>query len=259
MPLPTLDHAIVPTSARRLPDGVPGTSIRPMSVPARTGFAAEALPAHLRRSRGEEAEGLYDSPRRPALASTIARHRASYRLRQPSALVRWSARASSPTIGWCRYHPVTVLAAARSGLWPRAGHVTGRRRGMCLPTWDSGAVSEGPATDQIRALAMALPAVTEKQHFKFKVPQWQVSGRTFLGIGRDGTTAVFCITEKSANAAAAADPEHAAVVRRMNAQRSFLGLELRLAGLKRGQIDALVREAWAAHAPKALVKQHMAS
>lgn len=54
----------------------------------------------------------------------------------------------------------------------------------------------------------ALPEVTEKQHFRFEVPLWQVRGRTFLGMGRDETTAVFCITEESADAAAAAPPEY---------------------------------------------------
>jgi hypothetical protein len=56
----------------------------------------------------------------------------------------------------------------------------------------------------MRNWATALPEVTEKQHFRFKVPVWQVHGRTFLGMGRDATTAVFCITEESANAQASA-------------------------------------------------------
>ncbi|MGH2930028.1 MAG: hypothetical protein ACRDL8_17630, partial [Solirubrobacteraceae bacterium] len=37
---------------------------------------------------------------------------------------------------------------------------------------------------------MALPDVTERQHFLFKVPAWQVRGKKFLGMGRDETTAV---------------------------------------------------------------------
>ncbi|HEX4216608.1 MAG TPA: hypothetical protein VIA06_25105 [Candidatus Dormibacteraeota bacterium] len=110
-------------------------------------------------------------------------------------------------------------------------------------------------TEEIRAWATALPEVTEKQHFRFRVPIWQVRGRTFLGMGRDETTAVFCITEESAGAAAAADPEHAASVRRMDSRRSFLGLEVRLAGMSPERAEALVREAWAAHAPKALVRR----
>lgn len=111
-------------------------------------------------------------------------------------------------------------------------------------------------TEEIRARALALPEVTEKQHFRFKVPLWQVRGRTFLGMGRDETTVVFCITEDSADAAAAADPEHAAAVRRSDARRSFLGLEVRLAGVPPERIHRLVREAWTTQAPKRLAQQH---
>ncbi|MGH8979421.1 MAG: MmcQ/YjbR family DNA-binding protein [Acidimicrobiales bacterium] len=110
-------------------------------------------------------------------------------------------------------------------------------------------------TSQIRAWATALPEVTEKQHFLFKVPVWQVRGRTFAGMGRDETTAVFCITQESAVAAAAADPEHAAAVRRTDARRSFLGLEVQLAFVPASRVESWVREAWVSHAPKTVVKQ----
>jgi hypothetical protein len=112
-------------------------------------------------------------------------------------------------------------------------------------------------TSEIRALATALPEVTEKQHFRFNVPVWQVRGRTFLGMGRDETSAIFCVTEDSAEAAAAADPDHAAPARRMDARRSFLGLEVRLAGVQTERVEALVREAWAAQAPKTLARHHL--
>lgn len=105
---------------------------------------------------------------------------------------------------------------------------------------------------------MALPSVTEKRHHLFDVPVWQVRGKTFLGMGRGESTAVFCISEKSANAAAAAAPKHAAVVRRKDARRSFLGLEVRLADLSAQQAEELVCEAWATHAPKRLVDTHAA-
>ncbi|HEY2506320.1 MAG TPA: MmcQ/YjbR family DNA-binding protein [Streptosporangiaceae bacterium] len=111
------------------------------------------------------------------------------------------------------------------------------------------------STAEIRSWATALPEVTEKQHFLFKVPQWQVRGRTFAGMGRDETTAVFCITEESATAAAAANPEHVAAVRRQDARRSFLGLEVQLTDVPAAQVEALVHEAWAARAPKTLARQ----
>jgi hypothetical protein len=109
--------------------------------------------------------------------------------------------------------------------------------------------------DEIRTWAMRLPEVTEKQHHLFKTPKWQVRGRTFLGMGRDQTTAVFCIDEGSANTAAAADPAHAAAVRRSDARRSFLGLELKLAGVSANTVEAFVNEAWRSKAPRALVER----
>lgn len=114
-------------------------------------------------------------------------------------------------------------------------------------------------TEKIRGWAAALPEVTEKQHHHFKVPVWQVAGRTFLGMGRDESAVVFCISEGSANAAAAADPERATAVRRRDARRSFLGLQVQLAGLSAKRAEALVREAWVAQAPKRLVNQHTGS
>lgn len=116
-------------------------------------------------------------------------------------------------------------------------------------------MSKAVTTAEIRAWALALPEVTEKQHHLFKVPLWQVRGKTFLGMGRDEKTAVFCVTEDSAGVASQADPQHAAAVRRMDARRSFLGLELLLDGVPAKRVHPLVREAWANKAPKELVKQ----
>lgn len=105
---------------------------------------------------------------------------------------------------------------------------------------------------------MSLPEVTEKQHHLFKVPVWQVCGRTFLGMGRNETTVVFCVNEESANASAAADPNHAAAVRRQDARRSFLGLEVQLAGIPADRIQAWVHEAWTTQAPKRLISKYTA-
>jgi hypothetical protein len=84
-----------------------------------------------------------------------------------------------------------------------------------------------------------------------------VRGKTFVGIDRDEATVVFCIDEESADAIAAAQPEHAAAVRRTDARRSFLGLEVRLGDMPAEQLEALVKEAWAAQAPKRLVDGHL--
>jgi hypothetical protein len=112
-------------------------------------------------------------------------------------------------------------------------------------------------TEEIRAWAMALPEISEKQHLRFKVPQWQVHGETFLGMGYDESTAVFCISENSAAEALVADPRLGEAVRRTDARRSFLGLEVQLAEVAPGRVEALVKEAWAAQAPKRLVGEHL--
>lgn len=112
-------------------------------------------------------------------------------------------------------------------------------------------------TDQLRIWAQSLPEVTEKQHHLFKRPVWQVRGKTFLGLGRYGRTVVFCVDEDAANAEAAKDPEHSAAVRRSDARRSFLGLEVQLGSLSPVRAEALVQDAWATHAPPALVQQRL--
>lgn len=60
--------------------------------------------------------------------------------------------------------------------------------------------------DHIRRHAMALPEVEETSHLRFRTPVWKVHGRTFLCIGAGGTTAVFCVGEQQAEAAAAPTP-----------------------------------------------------
>jgi hypothetical protein len=111
-------------------------------------------------------------------------------------------------------------------------------------------------TEDIRRWAMALPEVTEKSHFRFKVPVFQVSGKTFLGMGRHEDTAIFCIPEDDAEAAATADPDTYKSVRRTDARHSFLGLQVRLDGLDRGRAQELVDQSWRHQAPKRLISKH---
>jgi hypothetical protein len=113
------------------------------------------------------------------------------------------------------------------------------------------------ATEKIRQWAMALPEVEEHLHFRFRVPQWKVRGRTFLGMGADETTAIFCISEEAANRIAAEHPEEASAERRRDAHRSFLGLQLRLDAFDEMYVESLVREAWTAQAPKRLAKEFL--
>src|SRR5262245_57865723 len=99
-------------------------------------------------------------------------------------------------------------------------------------------------TEEIRCWAMALPEVVETSHFRFHVPVFKVQGRTFLGFGRDETTAVFCIGEQRADRAAAADPAACQAVRRNDARRSFLGLQVELDRFSAERIRCLAEEAW---------------
>lgn len=100
---------------------------------------------------------------------------------------------------------------------------------------------------------MALPEVTEKQHHLFKMPKWQVRGTTFLGMGKDQTTVVCCVSEIDANKMAEAEPDTYAAVRRQDARNSFLGLQVKLDDSADGRLKSLVEDAWRQHAPKRLV------
>lgn len=111
-------------------------------------------------------------------------------------------------------------------------------------------------TEGIRRWAMILPEVTEKSHVRFKVPVFQVSGKTFAGMGRHEGTAIFCIAEDAADAAGAANPDRYESVRRGDARHSFLGLQVRLDGLDRARAQELVEQAWRTQAPKRLVFKH---
>jgi hypothetical protein len=79
---------------------------------------------------------------------------------------------------------------------------------------------------------------------------------TFLGMGKDETTAVFCVSERAADEAAAADPATCEAVRRRDARRSFLGLQVQLTNSAPARVRGLVQEAWRQQAPKQLITEH---
>lgn len=111
-------------------------------------------------------------------------------------------------------------------------------------------------TQDLRRWATALPEVEETSHFRFHVPQFKVRGRTFAGLGADATTAVFCVSEQDAGRATAADPATCQGVRRMDARRSFLGLQVQLRTVSRVQARALLEDAWCTQAPRRLVAEY---
>lgn len=104
---------------------------------------------------------------------------------------------------------------------------------------------------------MALPETEETSHFRFRVPVWKVGGKTFAGMGKDETTAVFCVSEQEADEAAAADPAACAPVRRQDARRSFLGLQVELGSIPPEDMRDLAEKAWRHQAPKRLVAQYL--
>jgi len=110
-------------------------------------------------------------------------------------------------------------------------------------------------TEEIRRWATALPEVEETSHGRFGVPVFKVRGRTFLGMGRDETTAVFCVGEQQANQAAAANPGACEAVRRRDARKSFLGVQVALGGLPADRVRSLVEEAWREQAPRKLLAE----
>jgi hypothetical protein len=111
------------------------------------------------------------------------------------------------------------------------------------------------ATDDIRRWATALPEVEETSHFRFHVPIFKVRGRTFLGMGQDEKTAVFCVSEQEADGAAATDPATFESVRRTDARRSSLGLQVELGNVSEERIRLLVEMAWRQKASKRLVAE----
>jgi hypothetical protein len=121
-----------------------------------------------------------------------------------------------------------------------------------------GPVEEAEMVDEanVRDWARRLPEVEEKVHARFGVPRFTVRGRTFLGIGRDRTTVVLCLTEDEAEAAMADDPGSRRTVRRQDARRSFLGLEVDLASMDGSECERLVEQAWRAQAPRRLVASY---
>lgn len=127
------------------------------------------------------------------------------------------------------------------------------RAKLQVSTWAYGACVT--TTDDIRRWATALPEVEETSHFRFHVPVWKVRDRTFLGMGKGETTAVFCVSEQEANDAAAADPATYEAVRRQDVRRSFLGLQVQLGNVSEDRIRSLVEKAWRHQAPKRLIAE----
>ncbi|MGH3436963.1 MAG: MmcQ/YjbR family DNA-binding protein [Sciscionella sp.] len=120
----------------------------------------------------------------------------------------------------------------------------------------SGSAAHVTTTGDIRQWATALPEVEETSHFLFHVPVFKVRGRTFLGMGKGETTVVFRVSEQQANQMAAAAPATCEAVRRLDARRSFLGLQVQLRNASAERVRSLIEQAWRQQAPKRLITEH---
>lgn len=138
---------------------------------------------------------------------------------------------------------MTTLGIVTNDCRVPSGHPTPRRHAVV-------------STEDIRRWASALPEVEETSHIRFGVPVFKVRGKTFAGMGRDETTAVFCVSEQQARSAATAEPATCQAVRRRDARRSFLGLQVQLRHVSEARIRGLVEDAWRHRAPKRLVGEY---
>lgn len=115
----------------------------------------------------------------------------------------------------------------------------------------------GASVSRLRKWATSLPSVTETTNSRSALPSWQVSRKTFLGVGPDPGSATFHIGEPSAKAVAATHPEYARLVYSANARPAYLGLVVRLRSVSGARLYLWVLEAWAATAPKKVVRIYL--
>lgn len=99
--------------------------------------------------------------------------------------------------------------------------------------------------DDVRALALALPEVTEGTHFRLTA--FRVRGRSFVSVEPDGTHAMFSLDPPQVRAAVA---EGAEEVRRGD---QVLGIRVALADVPAERLARLVELAWRGRAPRTLV------
>ena len=102
---------------------------------------------------------------------------------------------------------------------------------------------------EIRRYAMALPEVSEAQHFKLLA--FKVRDKVFVVIQKGNTHAIVSVDEAQAEAAATQDPDAYEVVRRNNG-RIFVGVRVDLARASGARLKELVERAWRHKAPRSL-------
>jgi hypothetical protein len=102
--------------------------------------------------------------------------------------------------------------------------------------------------DDVRALASALPEVTEQPHFG--MPAFRVRDKLFVAVSEDGTRGQLHLGESHVRSAIAADP---AAFRELRRGDLLLGLEVDLTTVADEHFGPLVVLAWRDSAPRRLV------
>lgn len=99
----------------------------------------------------------------------------------------------------------------------------------------------------LRQYAMTLPEVTEQPHFQFG--SWRVHGKIFVTLPPGDTHVHVFVPESLREAALAMYPEF---IEKLLWGGKVVGLRIAIVDAPAKTLKRLVREAWAAKAPKAL-------
>lgn len=102
----------------------------------------------------------------------------------------------------------------------------------------------------LRALALALPGVEERPSYG-KRPSWKVAGRGFLGVWKDGSSAVFLAEDLAEKRALLADEPDKFFTTPHHGDSPRLLVRLSAVGL--AQLQEIVTESWRRMAPEELL------
>lgn len=104
--------------------------------------------------------------------------------------------------------------------------------------------------DQVRSLALALPHAVEQPHFDLS--SFRVGGKIFATLPADQLTLRVFVDEPQRESALALYPD---IVDKLLWGSKVCGLSIRLAAARPAMMKALLRQAWAAKAPKRLLAE----
>jgi hypothetical protein len=102
--------------------------------------------------------------------------------------------------------------------------------------------------EQVRRIALSLPAVTEEPHFDYT--SFRVGGRIFATAPPDGAHLHVFVEEEQRQAALALHPEALEI---LTWGKRTVGLRVALAKAKPALIEKLLSQSWSRRAPKRLI------